>query len=133
MTRNVPHRPWWNNGHSAAADIDPARYTEEFLDFITEYPTVFHAVYYYAHRLSSLGFTRLSERESWANLKKPGKYFVERNGSSLIAFIIGGAWEPGKGAAIIAGHVDALTARCKATGVRAIGSVRAAGLTVTSQ
>jgi len=42
-----------------------------------------------------------------------GKYFVSRNGSSLIAFSIGDAYKSGSGIAMIAGHVDALTARLK--------------------
>ena len=42
-----------------------------------------------------------------------GKYFVTRNGSSIVAFTVGGGYQSGNGAAIIAGHVDALTARLK--------------------
>ena len=38
---------------------------------------------------------------------------MTRNGSSLIAFKVGAAYKPGAGAAIIAGHIDALTARLK--------------------
>lgn len=38
---------------------------------------------------------------------------MTRNGSSIIAFTVGGAYKSGNGAAIIAGHVDALTARLK--------------------
>jgi aminopeptidase I len=41
------------------------------------------------------------------------KYFVERNGSSLIAFIVGGNYTCDHGVAMIAGHIDALTARLK--------------------
>ncbi len=38
---------------------------------------------------------------------------MERNGSSLIAFIVGDSYKSGDGVAIVAGHVDALTARLK--------------------
>ena len=58
------------------------------------------------------GFSKLSERENW-KLKKGGKYFIERNGSSMVAFVVGEKYEPGNGAAMIAGHVDALTAKLK--------------------
>lgn len=46
-------------------------------------------------------------------MRKGGKYFVDRNGSSLIAFVVGSGYESGNGVAMIAGHVDALTARLK--------------------
>jgi len=42
-----------------------------------------------------------------------GKYFATRNGSSLIAFSVGSAYKSGNGIAMIAGHIDALTARLK--------------------
>lgn len=46
-------------------------------------------------------------------MKQGGKYFVSRNGSSLIAFSVGGDYSSGGGVAMVAGHVDALTARLK--------------------
>ena len=67
--------------------------------------------------------TQLSERKAWNDeLQKGGKYFVSRNGSSLIAFEIGGGYKSGNGVAMIAGHVDALTARLKP-----VSNKRAAG------
>ncbi|KAI4166119.1 MAG: hypothetical protein LQ342_000005 [Letrouitia transgressa] len=94
--------------------VDVGSYTSPFLDFITNNPTVFHAVDYVSSRLKQHGFQRLSERDPWAGkLSRGGKYFVERNGSSLIAFTVGSAYEPGNGAAVIASHIDALTARLK--------------------
>ncbi|KAL9612721.1 MAG: hypothetical protein Q9167_002712 [Letrouitia subvulpina] len=94
--------------------VDVESYTSPFLDFITNNPTVFHAVDYVASRLKQHGFQKLSEREPWTGkLSREGKYFVERNGSSLIAFTVGSAYEPGNGAAIIASHIDALTVRLK--------------------
>lgn len=87
-------------------------YTKPFTDFLTENPTVFHAVDSLAKQLTKAGYTKLSERDSW-DIKKGGKYYVERNGSSLIAFVVGEKYEAGNGAAILAGHVDALTAKLK--------------------
>lgn len=57
---------------------------------------------------------KLPPREDWAGRIEPGgKYFVTRNGSSTIAFTVGKAYKPGNGVAIVAGHIDALTARVK--------------------
>ena len=46
-------------------------------------------------------------------LERGGKYFFERNGSGMIAFTVGGNYKSGNGAAIVASHVDALTAKLK--------------------
>jgi aminopeptidase I len=92
--------------------IDPEDYAKPFCDFLTDNPTIFHAVKAVADDLKSHGYEKLSERDSW-KLKKGGKYFVERNGSSLIAFAVGDNYEAGNGAAILAGHIDALTAKGK--------------------
>ncbi|QIX01772.1 hypothetical protein AMS68_007289 [Peltaster fructicola] len=91
---------------------DASKYTEPFLKFMTSNPTVFHAVDAVKEQLKSKGWKEVNERDSW-DLKQSGKYFLIRNGSSLIAFAIGADYEPGNGAAIIAGHVDALTAKLK--------------------
>lgn len=94
----------------------PSEYTEPFLSFINENPTVFHATAYFETKLHSHGFRKLNERENWATgstqLERGGKYFVTRNGSSLIAFVVGENYKVGDhGIAMIAGHIDALTAR----------------------
>ncbi|MCJ1294611.1 hypothetical protein MMC34_006169 [Xylographa carneopallida] len=99
---------------TTAASIKPEAYTQPFLTFISENPTVFHAVDYFSKQLSSRGFTKLSERDLWTDkLEKGGKYFYDRNGSGLIAFTIGSEYKSGNGVAIIASHIDALTAKLK--------------------
>lgn len=92
--------------------VKPEEYTQPFCDFLTQNPTVFHAVDAVAKDLEAAGFKKLSERDIW-KLNKGGLYYVERNGSSLIAFAVGPDYEPGNGAAILAGHIDALCARLK--------------------
>ena len=99
---------------TAATTIKPEAYTQPFLDFISKNPTVFHTVDYFSNQLSSHGFTKLSERDLWTDkLEKGGKYFYDRNGSGLIAFTIGSEYKSGNGVAIIASHIDALSARLK--------------------
>lgn len=90
----------------------PEKYTKPFTDFMTANPTVFHAVDAVAQDLEKAGYKKLSERDDWV-LEAGGKYYLDRNGSSLIAFAIGEGYEAGNGAAIIAGHIDALTAKLK--------------------
>lgn len=92
----------------------PEAYTQPFCEFLTENPTVFHAVDYFEKKLEKAGFKKLSERKTWnGDVVAGGKYFVSRNGSSLIAFSVGDAYKSGNGVAMIAGHVDALTAKLK--------------------
>ena len=94
--------------------VDVESYTQPFLSFISENPTTFHAVETVCKRLTSNGFTHLSERDSWkGKLSRGGKYCFTRNGSSVIAFVVGENYEPGNGASVIASHIDALTTRVK--------------------
>ncbi|OLN86878.1 Vacuolar aminopeptidase 1 [Colletotrichum chlorophyti] len=98
----------------AVAAGKPEAYTQPFVDFLSENPTIFHAVAYFKEKLAAAGFTELPPRESWASKLHPGgKYWTTRNGSGLIAFTVGQSYKPGNGVAMIAGHIDALTAKLK--------------------
>lgn len=68
-----------------------------------------------SHELHSHGYTKLSERSNW-DLKAGGKYYLTRNSSSLIAFKVGSNYKSGNGIAMVAGHVDNVTARIKPVG-----------------
>ena len=59
--------------------------SQGLLDFIKHSPTSFHAVKTASDMLDAAGFCRLLESDAW-DLKANGKYYVTRNGSSLIAF-----------------------------------------------
>ena len=61
---------------------------EELLAFIHRSPTAFHAVSSAADMLEEAGFVRLKEADVW-QIKKNGRYYITRNGSSIIAFHIG--------------------------------------------
>jgi aspartyl aminopeptidase len=80
-------------------------YANELVSFIYSSPTPFHAVAAAKSILLKAGFTELTEREPWGDKVHRGKkYFVSRNGSSLIAFGVGSKWEPGKGIGIVGAH-----------------------------
>jgi len=104
--------PTYTSSEKTYKAFDPAAYTKPFLNFLQDCPTVFHTVKGIGKDFADAGFTKISEQDAW-DLKAGGKYYVERNGSSVIAFVVGKDYEPGNGAAIIAGHIDALTVRCK--------------------
>jgi aminopeptidase I len=90
----------------------PEKYTRPYLEFMTANPTVFHAVNHFTTQLANAGYVYLSERDQW-KIKPGGKYYTKRNGSAFIAFSVGRDYKPGNGVAIVAGHIDALTAKVK--------------------
>lgn len=62
--------------------------SREVLNFIEHSPSCFHAVAQLAQMLENGGYQRLKECDGWT-LEKGGKYYVTRNGSSIIAFHVG--------------------------------------------
>ena len=83
---------------------------ESFLNFVEQSPTAFHAVANLKEELLSSGFRELKEKDPWL-VDGGGKYFVTRNGSALIAFIV-----PANGFApfrIAAAHGDSPTFKLK--------------------
>lgn len=82
----------------------------DLLTFIDQSPSPFHAVDTLAKTLSAAGYARLSESSPW-HLAPGGKYFVTRNGSSLLAFRIPRA--DFTGFLFSASHSDAPTFRVK--------------------
>jgi aminopeptidase I len=92
--------------------FSPDHYTQPYVNFMTNNPTIFHAVDAFTMQLAASGYEYLSERTIW-NLKPGGKYYTMRNSSSFIAFAVGKEYKAGNGVAIVAGHIDALTAKLK--------------------
>ncbi|KAH3682339.1 hypothetical protein WICPIJ_006711 [Wickerhamomyces pijperi] len=89
-------------------------YATDFINFLNSSPTPYHAVSLIRSRLLQSGFIELSERDNWAGqVLKGQKYFTTRNGSSMIAFTVGGNWSVGNGIAMIGAHTDSPTLRIK--------------------
>lgn len=63
------------------------QYLQELLRFLEASPTAFHATATVQGILAEHGFTRLFEPDDWGELG-PGSYYVSRNDSSLIAFVL---------------------------------------------
>lgn len=84
--------------------------TRQLLQFIDKCPTAFHAVSAIEEILQDHGFIKLCEEESYS-LHPNQKYYITRNGSSLIAFSIP-AQTP-TGFMICASHSDSPTFKLK--------------------
>ena len=71
-----------------AVDKQAEIFNKQLADFIDGSPTPFHAVANMAAYCVRRVFSPLSESEDWT-VKQGEKYFVTRNGSSIIAFVAG--------------------------------------------
>ena len=100
---------------SNSSTMDTSKKTaHDFLDFVNSSPTPFHAVESAKKRLIAAGFNEIKERHDWASTCKPGgKYWLTRNGSTILAFAIGMKWRPGNPIAMIGAHTDSPTLRIK--------------------
>ena len=58
-----------------------------FCGFLDQASSFYHVARNIAHRLLAEGFVRLDESQPW-ELKAGGKYFIDRNSSSIVAFRI---------------------------------------------
>ncbi|KAF3902264.1 hypothetical protein AA313_de0208457 [Arthrobotrys entomopaga] len=89
-------------------------FAQGLIDFINDSPTPFHACESAKKSLIKAGFSEIKERDAWAGkVTSGGKYFLTRNGSSIIAFAVGKLWKPGNPMSIVGAHTDSCALRLK--------------------
>ncbi|CCC13957.1 hypothetical protein SMACR_08078 [Sordaria macrospora] len=99
---------------STTARMAPPKSAYGFLDFVNASPTPYHAVATSAALFEKAGFKLIRERDNWASVVQPGgKYYLTRNGSSIVAFAVGGKWKPGNPIGMIGAHTDSPCLRVK--------------------
>jgi aspartyl aminopeptidase len=81
------------------------QFNQQLCAFLDASPTPFHGVSTMVSLLSEAGFTELSDDQSWS-LKQGGKYYVVRNGSSIVAFFNGSEAVSKSGVRIVGAHTD---------------------------
>jgi len=91
---------------------DEQQFAQLLLNFIQESPSSFQAVESVQKLLVPLGFKELPFEEKWA-LVQGGKYYVTRNGSALIAFVVGEGEPANHGFRLIGAHTDSPSFRVK--------------------
>lgn len=83
---------------------------KNLIQFIDHSPSCFHVIENAKKQFLEHGFIQLEEKEHW-NLEEGKSYFVERNGSSMIAFHL--PKKDFQGFHIVASHSDSPTYRIK--------------------
>ncbi len=81
------------------------KFNKELCQFLERATTPFHAVELMAGKLADAGFTALNESSSWV-IEPGGTYYLQRNGSSLVAFIAGSESGPVEGLRMVGAHTD---------------------------
>ena len=84
--------------------------TRELFSFINASPTAFHVVDNIKKTLINEGYSELFEHQPW-HLLEGGKYFVIKNGSSIVAFKV--PFKDKKSFSIVATHCDSPTFKLK--------------------
>lgn len=94
-------------GRSIQMTSTPTIVVQNFLEFLQKSPSPFHAVKECQNLLSKSGFQKLDEKVSWEPiLKAGGRYFFQRNGSTIVAFTLGTKYQAGQGFYVIGAHTD---------------------------
>jgi len=96
--------------------MDNAAFNDGLIDFLNASPTPFHATATMVSQLENAGFQRLNEAESWR--LAPGRYFVTRNQSSIIAFVLGSRSLPESGIRMVGAHTDSPCLKVKPNPIR---------------
>ncbi len=86
-------------------------FNQALLGYLQRSPTPFHATSNLANLFNEAGFQMLNEADVW-NLT-PGKYFVTRNQSSIIAFVLGAKDPTVTGIRMSGAHTDSPCLRVK--------------------
>lgn len=90
-----------SDGNSTKLD----QFNHELFQFLDASPTPFHVVQNQIKLLQSHGFECLSESQAWS-LTPGNRYFVVRNGSSIIAFVYGRKDVLETGVRMLGAHTD---------------------------
>ena len=89
-----------------------SKQAQDLLNYIDASPSPWHAVNSTIKQLEAHGFAPLIENQPW-KLKKNGRYYVTRDGASIIAFTLGSKPLVEAGFRIVGAHTDSPGLRLK--------------------
>jgi aspartyl aminopeptidase len=87
-------------------------FAQELVEFCYESPTAYHAVENAKQILEKKKFIQLFEEDKW-DLKPGKKYYMTRNDSALVAFVMGSKKAEQTGFRIVGAHTDSPCFRIK--------------------
>lgn len=94
--------------------MSQAQFNGALVEFLSESTTPFHAVKAMESRLADAGFKALQEGDSWS-VEAGGRYFVVRNGSSIIAWVMPKGAAEESGFRMVGAHTDSPCLKVKPT------------------
>lgn len=103
-------------------DSPSLKLAEDLIEFISRSSTAFHCVLEVERRLQKNGFIKLDEVNKW-DLDQNGRYYLVRNGSSLIAFVPGKGKPEDTGFKIGGAHTDSPSLKIKNEGASVVGGL----------
>lgn len=92
--------------------MEQKKFAQDLIDFIYESPTSFQAVETSKKLLIENDFKELLLDEKW-NIEVNGKYYITKNSSAIIAFVVNSKNTEQEGFRIIGSHSDSPTFRIK--------------------
>ena len=92
--------------------MNPQFAATDCLNFIDASPSPWHAVAEIKQRLDAAGFQAVLETDAWL-LASGGRYYVIRDDSSIVAFVLGSNPLPESGFKILGAHTDSPGLRIK--------------------
>jgi len=81
------------------------QHVQHLLDFIDQSPSPWHAVATVEAAIQAAQFTRLDETAKWS-LQAGGRYYVVRDDSSIVLFVLGNKAPAESGFMIVGAHTD---------------------------
>lgn len=99
--------------------MDAHQQVEQLLSFVDASPSPWHAVDSIKTQLLRFQFQPLLEMDKWS-LMAEGRYFVVRDDSSIVAFVVGEKALPESGFKIIGAHTDSPGLRVKPNAAQAV-------------
>lgn len=105
------------------------QHVQQLLAFIDNSPSPSHAVLSVEKQLAAFQFTKLDEKQSWC-LQAGGRYYVVRDDSSIIVFVMGQKPLLETGFKIIGAHTDSPTLRIKPNPVLASNGLLRLGVEI---
>jgi aspartyl aminopeptidase len=109
--------------------IQQVAQAQALLDFIDASPSPWHAVATTVAQLQAHGFSALAENQTW-QIKEGGRYYVVRDGASIIAFTLGQKPIAESGFKIVGAHTDSPSLRLKPKAAHANQGIAQLGVEV---